>query len=809
MSPTTTDSHTVSLVGIDLGTTNSALAWGGPHGAIHIFAVPQIAAPSEIIRIPTLPSFLYFPTVVEQQAPLLRLPWNDHPELIAGAFARDHGALAPARQITSAKSWLANPSVDRTAPILPWGADDGPRLSPMEASARLLAHLRDAWNHERASGPDSTHLRLEHLPVVLTVPASFDEEARELTVQAAQGAGLARVTLLEEPIAALYAWIAAHRRRMASLLPHGALVLVCDVGGGTTDFSLMRADAAGESLQFERIAIGDHLLLGGDNLDLALAALVERKLTDNGASKLSLTQRLTLRRKCSVAKEQLLSDAAIDHVVITILGSGRQVVSGGMSTTLTRDEAIRTLLDGFLPITAADDVPARDRRVGLRELGLPYESEPAITRHLAAFLARAPELGGGTARLAMPAAVLFNGGFFTPEIARTRVLDALESWSGRRPAVLVNDRPEAAVAVGAAFYARLRAQPETARRLLIRAGSARVYYVGLQSGDQGITAICVMPRGTEEGTTLSLERTFSVPTNQPVAFTLYSSTRAPRRPQRHRHLQRRRRGASPCTAGERAALRQAIAPGCPRRRPARRIHRDRHARVVVRVTRNRAPLAAGVQSQGRGGRSARHRGGGGARRWPRGRKPGGGQPVVHRSRDGIDSRGLRICCEWRDCLDDRAGDAGRRARNGDRIRQAGVAAGGAQATGRRAARGRRRPQPRSRLRGSLAEPGGVLCPARLRRRHRCVAHLRATQGLRRRPDVSEGHPVPGRVAGAVAAGRRRLHRSASARARATGRRAARSRSEKTRAAQRASRARGLAAARQPGAARRGSARKAG
>jgi molecular chaperone DnaK (HSP70) len=510
------------LVGIDLGTTNSALAWTGASGPIRVFDVAQLGASGEIIRIPTLPSFLYFPTDAEQRAGLTRLPWNETPEAVAGVFARDQGALVPSRQIASAKSWLANPSVDRTAPLLPWGTEDGPRLSPVEASARILGHLRDAWSHELA--PASQVRRLEQQSIVLTVPASFDEEARELTVQAARQAGFERFVLLEEPIAALYAWISAHRRAAAAGLANDSLVLVCDVGGGTTDFSLMRATAAGTELRFERIAIGEHLLLGGDNLDLALAALVEERLTHSGATKLSLTQRLVLRRKCSAAKEQLLLSHADDRVRITILGTGRGVVSGGMSAELTREEVVRTLLDGFLPLTPRDDVPARDRRVGLRELGLPYETEPAITRHLAAFLERA---GRETASgMAQPSAVLFNGGFFTPSIARQRMLDALEAWSGKRPLLLENERPEAAVAIGAAFYARLRENPDAARRLLIRAGSARAYYIGLQgAGASGpATAVCIMPRGTQEGTTLEVDRPLTVTTNQPVAFTLYSST---------------------------------------------------------------------------------------------------------------------------------------------------------------------------------------------------------------------------------------------------------------------------------------------
>ena len=389
----------------------------------------------------------------------------------------------------------------------------------MAASGLILGHLRDAWNHLHGSAGEEQ--RLERLPIVLTVPASFDEEARELTVQAAREAGFEHLTLLEEPLAALYAWISSHRRELSTIFGSAALLLVCDVGGGTTDFSLIRAsvDDGDRELRFERIAIGEHLLLGGDNLDLALAVLAEQKLGE--AAKLTLTQRQSLRRKCSAAKEQLLSDPALQRVTITILGAGRGVVGGGMTTELTRDEVVAALAEGFLPIGRADDLPARDRRVGLRELGLPYESEPAITKHLAAFLARAGANTPGSP-LARPDAVLFNGGFFTPSIARDRVLDALQSWFGDRPLVLENQRPEAAVALGAAFYGRLRADQSASKRLLIRAGSARAYYVGI-AGD-GRPAVCVMPRGTEEGTRIPVDREFTVVTNEAAAFTLYSST---------------------------------------------------------------------------------------------------------------------------------------------------------------------------------------------------------------------------------------------------------------------------------------------
>jgi hypothetical protein len=512
---------------------------------------------------------VYFPT--DGERPRLALPWDPEPEAVVGILAREQGALVPARQVASAKSWLSNAAVDRTAPLLPWASDHPLKLSPVDASARVLRHLRDAWNHEHAAA------RLEDQPIVLTVPASFDEEARELTVQAARDAGFVHLTLLEEPLAALYAWIAGHRATLPQTLGDGALVLVVDVGGGTTDFSLIRATVEDGDLTFERIAIGEHLLLGGDNLDVALAVHVERLLTGSSGGALTLTQRQALRRKCSAAKERLLSDPALDHERITILGGGRGVVGGGLTVDLPREDVERMLCDGFLPLTDAGDLPARDRRAGLRELGLPFESEPAITRHLAGFLTRAARQTQQDGMVA-PDAVLFNGGFFSPRIARDRVVAAIEAWSGRRPLVLENERPEAAVAIGAAFYGRLRQDPEASRRLLIRAGSARAYYVGVESTmpehpalqhparehparehparqhparehparehpalehpapstpshpaaprrtPPHPDAVCVLPRGTQEGTSLDLDRDFTVITNQPAAFTLFSSS---------------------------------------------------------------------------------------------------------------------------------------------------------------------------------------------------------------------------------------------------------------------------------------------
>jgi hypothetical protein len=385
------------IVGVDLGTTNSAVAsvdvtapFAG--GLPRLFSIPQLVAAREVGARTALPSFVYLPTPDEREGGVVALPWDAAPAWVAGVFARDHGALVPTRFMSSAKSWLSNPSVDRRAALLPW-TGDATRISPVEASARVLMHVREAWNHVEAARDPA--LRLEQQSIVLTVPASFDEEARELTVEAAHAAGLTHLTLLEEPIAAMYAWLSAHPRVGAAALAGGQLLLVCDVGGGTTDFSLIRAgNEAGGVLHFERVAIGEHLLLGGDNVDLALAAVIERKIADRGG-RLDLTQRQVLRRQCSAAKEQLLAPDAPDQVPITILGAGRGIVAGTMSSELTRDEVAATL-DTFLPPVARGERPQRHIRHALRELGLPYESDPAITRHLAAFLARSAQtIAGG------------------------------------------------------------------------------------------------------------------------------------------------------------------------------------------------------------------------------------------------------------------------------------------------------------------------------------------------------------------------------------------------------------------------------
>src|SRR6202050_3450464 len=436
-------------LGIDLGTTNSALAYidstdEADYPTIHVLDIPQYVAPGRIEALRTLPSFLY---LGDQE--------------YTGVYAREQGAIVPTKSVNSAKSWLSNPAVDRTAKILPWDAQAAGRvLSPVEVSTKVLKHLADAWQSRQGS-------ELGEQNVVLTVPASFDEEARELTVAAAREAGIEQLTLLEEPAAAFYSWIAHDLARAQKSLFDGQIVLVCDVGGGTSDFTLIRVGREGDRVDFTRTAVGKHLLLGGDNLDLTLAWLVEEKLGHS----LSVRQRSGLRRQCAAAKERLLSDPDLKSVEITVLGGGSSLVGGTLKTEILRDEVLELALDGFLPECELDDQPKEDEKSPFRELGLPYVADPAVTRHLAAFLKSA----GG----AKPDAILFNGGFFIPEILRQRVADVMEHWYGRRPVIFENRDLDLAVAVGAAYYSYVRS---TGAGLLVRGGLPRAYFIGLGGG---------------------------------------------------------------------------------------------------------------------------------------------------------------------------------------------------------------------------------------------------------------------------------------------------------------------------------------
>jgi molecular chaperone DnaK (HSP70) len=503
------------LVGIDLGTTNTACAYVDTRAgtSIRVFAIPQLVAAGAVDARDTLPSFCYLAGAHELPAGSLDLPWATGRSYCIGVFARDQGARVPGRLVASAKSWLCHGGVDRTAAILPWGAaGDDPKISPIDASARTLAHLREAWD---ARFPEP----LAEQDVVLTVPASFDEVARELTLEAAKTAGLPNVVLLEEPLAAFYAWIVAHARDWKARVAETPLVLVVDVGGGTTDFSLVAARGSRGELALERVAVGDHVLLGGDNMDIALARAAEARLVPGGQLD---TQRFHLLvGQCRAAKEAMLSEDARDEVRVTVPGRGTSVVGGTLATTVGRAELDAIVVDGFFPTVTAEARPERTGG-GLREWGLPFAADAAITRHLAEFLARQRAAAGEAERaLVRPDAILFNGGALEPESVRERLATIVGRWhqpSGSwRPAILDADSLQLAVARGAAYYGLAR------RGLGVRIGSgaARTYYLALQDD----RLLCVVPRGMEEGERADLSGLpLELVANRPVAFPLFTAT---------------------------------------------------------------------------------------------------------------------------------------------------------------------------------------------------------------------------------------------------------------------------------------------
>jgi len=531
------------VVGIDLGTTNSALAWADTSqeaSTIELQDIPQLVNPGEVAPRALLPSFLFVPGEVDFPKGSTSLPWNKSPRFVIGDVARRRGAENPSRLVASAKSWLSHGGANRTGPILPWGAPaDVARLTPVEASAEYLSHLAAAFD-QTVAGKDAAS-KLANQEVLLTVPASFDEEARELTLQAAAAAGLAHVTLLEEPQAAFYAWLEALGDRWRRRVKVGDLILVCDVGGGTTDFSLIAVAEREGDLTLERVAVGEHILLGGDNMDLALARLAQQRLEAAG-HKVDSWQLHGLWHQCRLAKEALLSDPSQRERPVTLLGRGSKLIGGTITTTLTIDDVNQILLDGFFPTVTSQDLPARTRRVGLQELGLPYAADAAVTKHLARFLARQTDdaasgatIRRGSSGLACPTHVLFNGGVMQPPAVRARIVDVLGRWLTQEGFEALDDRHvleapdlDRAVARGAAYYGLAR----RGRAIRIRSGAARTYYVGIESAMPAVPglpaplkALCVVPFGMEEGVTATVAPLqFALTVGEPAEFRFFSST---------------------------------------------------------------------------------------------------------------------------------------------------------------------------------------------------------------------------------------------------------------------------------------------
>lgn len=506
------------LIGIDLGTTNSSLAYvrrrapGKQKSAVNLFPISQVVKPGVMEERDLLPSFLYLAGEFDLPPQSLSLPWDNRRNYAVGYFARSQGQKVPGRLVHSAKSWLCHGGVDRYAPTLPWGSvEEVPKISPVDASARYLSYMRECWNHFHAGGP---HEYLEKQPLVLTVPAAFDEVARNLTLEAAARAGLENVVLLEEPMAAFYYWIYSYHRRWPQAIQGDMLALVCDVGGGTTDFSLIEVIKEGDIFRFERVAVGDHLLLGGDNMDIAMALYLESQV----GKKLDPVQFVQLVTHCSRAKETLWQKDAPGASEFAVVGRGSSVIGGSIKFRLSRSILDGIVLDGFFPFVPFDEEASKGQRIGFREWGLPYEAEPAISRHLLAFLKRHLPQGR------RPDLVLFNGGVLIPDIIRERVVEQISRWFSRgeawRPEILANDRLDLAVSYGAAYFNLVR----SGEGIRIAGGSPRSFFLGIRS-DRKPEAMCVLPFGAREGDKFHIDRErMQVLAGQPVSFPLYSST---------------------------------------------------------------------------------------------------------------------------------------------------------------------------------------------------------------------------------------------------------------------------------------------
>ncbi len=520
------------IVGIDLGTTNTAVSYvdlsaeATKNKGIRQFKISQLTGPGEVSALPVLPSFCYIPGSFDLSKEAVQLPWDTPDGLIVGTHARDHGAKVPARLVSSAKSWLCHSNADRRAKILPWGAgEEIGKISPVAASAAYLQHIRLAWNHLMAQDEDDY---LENQHIIITVPASFDEVARDLTLEAASLAGLTNVILLEEPLAAFYSWLIRHEKTWRDVISPGELVLVCDVGGGTTDLTLITLRETEGTPRFERIAVGDHLILGGDNIDLALARTVEKQF--NTSSPLSGDRWKTLCHLCRQAKENILNQGS-ERETITMMGTGTRLIGGTLTASLAREALENIVLEGFFPVVDAEKHAEPNIRKGISEFGLPYAAEPAITRHIGRFLEQhRPDIMNFLGeRAPFPDLILFNGGSLKSKIVQDRIRTAIRNWFGKtdaaQPRVLVSESLDLAVSKGAAYYGLVK----IGKGVRVGSGSPRSYYLGVtrdqNTASRSAEAICIVERGLDEGTPIRLsDRQFEVLANQPVSFDLYSSS---------------------------------------------------------------------------------------------------------------------------------------------------------------------------------------------------------------------------------------------------------------------------------------------
>lgn len=520
------------VIGIDLGTTNSALAFAPANEDrtdVALFPVLQLINPGETASLDLLPSSLYIPGSSEFVEGALALPWNANPRYVTGQLARARGVENASRLVASAKSWLSHQTADPAQALLPLAAPEGiQKVSPVEASRQYLEHMRLAW--------DQTHgeTKFQEQAVLITVPASFDAAARDLTQRAAKLAGYPEVTIIEEPQAAFYAWLERNPDWREQVKP-GDLILVVDIGGGTTDFTLISVTEHEGELELARVAVGEHLVLGGDNMDLAVARHAEQQFSQKG-TKLDALQFHSLWQQCRAAKEILLASdtSAPKEQSLTILGRGTGLVGGTLRGKIARTDLRDLILEGFFPIVSADAAPQRQRRAALMEVGLNYAADPAVTKHMAQFLRQAAA-NAGAENFARPTHLLLNGGVLQASAIEQRIFEALNGWlkqAGEAPLVELRSETKQAdlmhaVARGAAYYGLAR----QGKGVRIRGGVPRTYYVGIETSLPAVPgmpapmkALAVVPFGLEEGSKVELpQRKFALVVGEPAEFRFFSS----------------------------------------------------------------------------------------------------------------------------------------------------------------------------------------------------------------------------------------------------------------------------------------------
>ncbi|NLL14505.1 MAG: Hsp70 family protein [Fibrobacter sp.] len=512
-------------IGIDLGTTNSVVAYiklQDENARIELLNIQQLTGPATIENRLSLPSFCYLATDAEKEKRSYDLPWEKGRDFAIGEIARKQAAEVPTRTIAAAKSWLAHSKVDRHENILPWNApSDVKKISPVEASRRYLEHIVTVWNSQFPDAP------IAQQQVVLTVPASFDVSARELTMEAAAKAGLPdSLLLLEEPQAAVYAWLADSGEGWRKRLSVGDTLLVCDIGGGTTDFTLIGVGEEEGDLILKRIAVGNHILVGGDNMDLTLAHFARNLFSEKGTA-LDAWQAVSLWHSCRIAKEQLLSEKPPKSHPVTILGRGSKLIGGTISADLESAAISSLLLDGFFPSCSPDASPSRKPASGFKELGLLFEHDTAITRHLVQFLRAHNE---NKSVPLQPSHVLFNGGVFKAAQFRKRLLEVLQSWFNKSSISPLEATPDYdfAVAKGAAYYSFIK----QGHGIRIRGGTGRSYYVGIETSgpavpgiERPLNALCVVPFGMEEGSEIEVPSDeIGLVVGESVKFRFFSSS---------------------------------------------------------------------------------------------------------------------------------------------------------------------------------------------------------------------------------------------------------------------------------------------